>query len=240
MMAQRCVKEGCRLTAVDQPSIASADELFNLDPGSFTVVPNGVAGTQSFRSPAEHEKSPLRVGFVGLVQEGKGWHIAAEAVERVRQGGAKVSFVIAGSGPEADLARKWCEHRSDYAKYLGHVSAPDRTLMPRLDVLCLLSHVEGLPMVILEAMATGAVVISTPVGGVPAVIDHGRNGYLVDRTSDSVSACLSRLAKDRQCLADLSRNAILKIQSFYTLESISEQYDRVYFSRKPSRPAPSR
>ncbi len=233
-MAQRLLSEGCALVSVDESNLAVAEELFGLEPSRFAIIPNGVSEVRPYRETAAHFGGPLRVGFLGVIQEGKGWHLVADAVDRLVAEGICARLAIAGSGPEGDTARAWCASRPQYASYLGYVSEPVKTLMPNLDVLCLMSRVEGFPMVVLEAMASGVVVVSTAVGGIPAAVEPGVTGFLVPRTSEALAGALARLARDRQLLRTLSRNAIDRVHNRYTLEIVSSQYEELYF------PAPAR
>jgi glycosyltransferase involved in cell wall biosynthesis len=76
------------------------------------------------------------------------------------------------------------------------------------DVLVLPSHHEGVPMAILEGMAYGLPVIATPVGGIPDVIRHGREGLLVEvGNRGALTAALSRMVAEPALRASLGRGA---------------------------------
>jgi len=80
-----------------------------------------------------------------------------------------------------------------------------------LDAFALSSDTEGLPLVVLEAMATGLPVVSTRVGGVPTVLDEGKTGFLVPVGDEAaLRACLAGLAADpvaRRASGDAARTA---------------------------------
>ena len=77
------------------------------------------------------------------------------------------------------------------------------------DALVLASDYEGLPHVVVEALAVGTPVISPPVGGVPEVIIDGRNGLLVaDATEQRIADALARLRDDGALLRCLSEGAV--------------------------------
>ena len=89
---------------------------------------------------------------------------------------------------------------------------------------------EGTPLAIIEAMASGKAVIATAVGGIPEMINDGVNGILVhpDDTAE-LAGRIIRLAKDRQLLAGLGREAEkyikAKLGSRYVIEAITGLYD---------------
>lgn len=79
------------------------------------------------------------------------------------------------------------------------------------DILILNSKKEGLPMVVLEAMATGLCILATPVGAIPEILKDGKNGYFIDGTSDDIVKKLN-LASEK--LDEIYRNNIIDSQKF--------------------------
>ena len=113
---------------------------------------------------------------------------------------------------------------ADRCEFLGWITGEDKErLFERAGVYCLPSKNEGMPVSVLEAMAHGVPTITTPVGGVPQVIDDGANGYLMpvddgDRLSellcelmDSPDLRMSIGAAGRKTIFDrfnISRNVV--------------------------------
>ncbi|GAA3295643.1 glycosyltransferase [Dactylosporangium vinaceum] len=111
------------------------------------------------------------------------------AAARVTAANPAVRFLLAGSGPlqpvvAADLAL----HRlGDRVRILGPVPRAGR-LIAAADLLVLASHYEGLPVVVMEALAAGVPVVSTAVGGIPDLVRDGHNGLLVPPGSPAALA----------------------------------------------------
>lgn len=81
------------------------------------------------------------------------------------------------------------------------------------DVMALPSLSEGLPNVILEAMAFGVPVVASQVGGVPEIIDHGINGLLIESASSTnLAQALIKLANDPHLAKKLAQQARLDVQ----------------------------
>jgi glycosyltransferase involved in cell wall biosynthesis len=224
-LAARLVRHGSALTAVSRSTVETASELFGIPRPAFRVVPNGVSLQAIERSGRE---APLRVGFLGQIHEGKGWHIALEAVTRAHGAGHDLRFAIAGSGPDEARLRQALEGSAHFVKYMGHVPRASESFLRSVDVLLLPTRSEGLPMVLLEAMARGIVVVATAVGGIPEVIEHGRNGLLVSRDVAAVQRAIVQLSRDRAAVRALSAAAFETVRDRFTLERVCAAYDEVY------------
>ncbi|MFP1627998.1 glycosyltransferase [Streptomyces sp. 5K101] len=107
-----------------------------------------------------------------------------EAAEQVLAERDDALFVLAGDGPlrEQVLAEIGRRGLRDRVRFLGAVEGANR-LVAAADALVLASTYEGLPVVIMEAIAAGVPVVSTAVGGVPDLVRDGDNGILVPHGS---------------------------------------------------------
>ena len=96
------------------------------------------------------------------------------------------------------------------------------------DVLLITSIHEGLPTVMLEAMALGKPVVATPVGGIPEILKHQRNGLMfgIGDYSEAV-VLLSSLAADRIVRETIGRRGRESVKKF-TWSSVAMQYERIY------------
>jgi glycosyltransferase involved in cell wall biosynthesis len=229
-MAQRLPRYGAVLTSVDGVNTRVAEQVFQLPATSFHVVPNGM---QPVAPPAlclreRPPDAPFVLGHVGSMIHQKGWHLLAEAAERLNRDALRVRVVLAGRGPEEESARAWANRHSAWAEFRGFVPNPRVSVMPDLDILCLMSHWEGLPMSIVEAMSVGLPVIATDVGGVREAVVHGETGLLVARTPDALADAVSRLMAEPDRLVALQARARQVFAERFTLARVVEQYQQVY------------
>ena len=121
--------------------------------------------------------------FVGWVTREKGVFEALEVLERVRRLHLAATLTVIGGGRDRDAfwAAVQARNLSDAVSAPGWVAGDDvQRILRASDVFLFPSHFEGLPNALIEAMAAGLPVVATRVGGVPDLIRHGENGFLVD------------------------------------------------------------
>jgi glycosyltransferase involved in cell wall biosynthesis len=134
-------------------------------------------------SPIDLGAPPIErpvVGIVGRLSPEKGVDIGLEVYTAVRRHVPGARLIIAGEGAERqrldDHARRL--GIADSVTWLGYRDDLD-DVYRKMSVLLVPSRTEGLPNVALEAFAHGIPVVATAVGGLPEVISHGYNGFLV-------------------------------------------------------------
>ncbi len=226
-MGRQLARFGARLTSVDGLNTGLAEKLFGLRREAFAVIPNGIEPFDGAIPPRAAD-APLTVGHVGSMIPQKGWHILAEAAERLRGEGVPIHVVLAGQGPDAEAASAWAARHSEWAQFLGHVPDPRARVMTRLDVLCLMSQWEGLPMAIVEAMSVGVPVVATDVGGVREVVENGNTGLLIPRDAGALADALRALWKDPARRRAMGESARARFLERFTLDRIVARYDEVY------------
>ncbi len=149
--------------------------------GRIEVIPNAV-DTNVFRT-ADRGAAKAKWGFEGTVflyagrlQPEKRVIEIVRAFRELR--GHDVSLAVAGVGRDAPAIAE--EARAADVRMLGPVAREQMpSLMNASDALLLYSTREGMPTVVLEALASGLPVITTPVGAVPDVVKEGKSGFLV-------------------------------------------------------------
>ncbi len=102
-------------------------------------------------------------------------------------------------------------------------------ILQSFDVFVLPSLAEGIPLTILEAMATSLPVISTRVGGVPELIENDINGYLISPQDVNSLAIKIRHYIDRpELIKKHGNNGRLKVEESFSLQAMTDQYLKVY------------
>jgi glycosyltransferase involved in cell wall biosynthesis len=161
------------------------------------VIPNGVdVPPQVWPFP----DGPPKLVFVGRLGVRKGIFDLLQALESVHRSGLRIQLDLLGDGDldEVRLAVKSSELLRDYVSILGwRDEIAVREALRAAWALVLPSYAEGLPMAILEAMATGRAVIATRVGEIENLVVDGLSGLLIDPGDIAgLGSALRRLADD--------------------------------------------
>lgn len=99
--------------------------------------------------------------------------------------------------------------------------------MSKADIFCLPSNYEGMPMTIIEAMASGLPVAATAVGGVPDMITDGEDGLLCSNTPQNIADCLEKLIASEELRERLGKNAV-ETSKKYSSDNMAKKYYDLY------------
>ena len=171
------------------------------------------------------------VGMIARIDQQKDYETLAKAAARVVTATTKVRFLIVGAHSAEqlqvrhfELVKRWlaANRVSDYFIFTDF-----RTDVPRLlramDIVVLSTHYEGLPLVLLESMASGKPVVATAVDGVPEVVTDKQTGLLFPHQDDAMLAAhVISLIRDQSRAAHLGKSG----RSFIQANFNSEQFKR--------------
>ncbi len=195
-----------------------------------TVIPNGVS-TADYRPPNDEERTAARAHFglndervIGVAarlepQKGMGHFLRAAQMLLTRQ--PKTRFLVAGTGSlEAQ-----CRARADKLglrkaiTFCGNISHMLR-FYHAIDCFMLASLWEGLPYVILEAMACGLPIVSTRSFGCEGVIEHDQNGLLLPIQDEAgLARAAERVITDEAFASQLGQNARARVDEAFSLDT---------------------
>jgi glycosyltransferase involved in cell wall biosynthesis len=177
----------------------------NVEPKTKLFVNRGGVTEQS--GERRVRDGALSILCIGTLQEKKGQTVLVEAVRILRDRGVPVACTIVGSGPLAEVVRERIESAGltdvvSLGSYRPHAELQE--LYAEHEVFALPCVVasngdrDGLPAVLIEAAAAGCVLVSTPVSGIPELIEDCETGLLVpEHDAAALADALERLAGDR-------------------------------------------
>ena len=170
------------------------------------------------------------VGTMGRLVPIKGLDLFLNAARQIRDRRQDVKFVIAGDGPLRDSLRTMARQLDleDDVLFLGHRDDNCNTLA-LMDVFVLPSLSEGVPMVLLEALALSRPVVASRVGGIPEVIEHDVSGILIDtgQPDELVRGCLA-LIEDRGRAERLGVAGRKRIEQRFSADAMAASVTAVY------------
>jgi colanic acid/amylovoran biosynthesis glycosyltransferase len=166
-------------------------------------------------------KSAARLVCVGRLCEEKGQLLLIEAAARLVAKGIELELVLAGDGPlRAQIEDSIERHRlRAHVRITGWISSGDvRSEILAARALVLPSFAEGLPVVIMEAMALRRPVLSTYIAGIPELIRPGENGWLIaagsiDELASAMEDCLSKSGAVLQQMGESGYSRVIERHS---------------------------
>ncbi|MGD1914087.1 MAG: glycosyltransferase family 4 protein [Rivularia sp. (in: cyanobacteria)] len=172
---------------------------------------------------------------IGRLCKSKGQHLLLQAAANLNQLGQEAVYLIVGNDLEQDGA--YLQYLKDMAcklginklvYFLGHRSDIPQ-LLALSDLLVLPSYTEGLPLVILEAMAAGLPVVATPVGGIPEVVIHQETGFLVAvEDVQALGDVIFKLLQNPLLKNEIGNKGLEMVRKDFSLEKMCEEVFDIY------------
>lgn len=222
-----CVSEG--VAAFSQQTVG-------LPPGKLVVIPNSVnvelfakaqaADLTELGIPADH-----RVFLsIGRLDRQKGFDVLIEAVKSMTSLPLDVCFLIVGEGPESanlrqQVAQAGLSGRIHFSPRRGDIP----NLMASSLALILPSRWEGMPNVVLEAMAAARTVIATRVEGIPELVQQEVTGYIVAPESASeLATAIGKVCSSPDFVRDAGNASQAIVRERFTIDATADSYQQLY------------
>ena len=175
----------------------------------------------------------LELLFLGRIGALKGIFDVVDVIAHHKEEFAgKLHLTIGGDGEISALTNRIDNAQvGDIVEYAGWVSGDTKeALLRKTNVVVLTSHKEGLPLIILEAMAHGKGVIATPVGGIPEIISDGENGLLVHPgNTEEIYKSIVTYINDNTLARRQGEISLKRIEPFYP-ENVKAELVKIYSS----------
>jgi len=182
------------------------------------------------RDPSPQDR--IQLTTIGLLGPNKHTTQLIEALARLK-GRSDWVATIAGNG-EVEAARDRVKSLglSDRISVPGWIAQPAvQELLGRTDIFVLPSRSEGMPMAILEALSYGIAIVATPVGAIPEVVTHERNGLFVPvGDEDQLVSALTRLLDDGDLRRSLGAQGLKDHAAKFTLHAYLQRIEGIWRS----------
>jgi glycosyltransferase involved in cell wall biosynthesis len=235
-------RELARADAVTTVSAAIADSLvrdYGMDRARVRVVPNGAEMPDEIaeRIPARRLREQHGAGMhrplwlcAGRLERQKGQDVLLEALAELRRRGLEFVTVLAGEGSQRGALEERVRALGleAHARLVGQVEELGPWLAAA-DAVVLPSRWEGLPLVLLDALARGRPVVASAVGGIAEVIIDGEHGRLVPPDDPRALAdVLQHLHGHPDAALGMGRRGAARVRESYTWPRVIEAFESVY------------
>jgi coenzyme F420-reducing hydrogenase beta subunit len=180
----------------------------------------------------------IKILTIGRLVEKKGHEYAIKAIAKIVKKHKNIEYIIAGDGPLRnkleDLVSKLEIER--YVKFLGAVEQREALKLYHQAHIFVLPSVtasnddqEGIPVVLMEAQATGLPIVSTYHTGIPEVVLDGKSGFLVPENEvDALAEKLEYLIEHPEIWPDMGRCGRKYVEEKYDIKILNQQLVKIY------------
>lgn len=178
----------------------------------------------------KEEKKKL-ILFAGFMNDNKAPHLLLEAWKTLKEEYPDWHISLMGNGDvprfQAMADEMGLDESVDFPGYI--VGEKKEQLMRAGSIYCMCSYEEGFPMVVLESWAHNTAVVTTPVGGLPDVIEDGKNCLVFPfGDSNALAKCLEQLITNEDLRWQLGHNGCLMATEKFSLMAINKDLDIIY------------
>ena len=194
-----------------------------------------------FRPVSEQEKKRLRekwglrehdavIGIVSKLWDGKGHALLIRSFKEIRKERQEARLVIVGEGYLMESLKDLVSQLelSDAVIFTGFMEDVPQ-IIATFDVAVLPSYFEGMGRVLLEAMAMEKPVVGTLVGGIPDLIEHGVNGYLVSPGNErELTSAVLKILYDKGLAVKMGEAGRKKMTDRFSADTMVRSIEKVY------------
>lgn len=184
----------------------------------------------SFRKKSDLGKNVPVIGVIGRLVWQKGFKYFIEAIPDVLKEFKEARFLLVGEGElEDELKMKSkklkLEDKIIFTGFMGDI----KDVLASIDIFVMPSLLEGLPMILLEAMAMGKPIVATDIDGMQEVLDHGKTGLLVpSKDPEALSEAIVNLLIHRDKAHQMGINARRVVEERFGVDIMVQRVEEVY------------
>ena len=195
------------------------------------IAPRHFLDFDKFKIKKKFDERDNLIGYIGRLSEEKGTLNFVKAIPEIMKERDDINFLIVGDGQLRDKIEEYLnkENLNNTVKIEGwipHDELPD--YLNELKLIVLPSYTEGLPNIMLEAMACGTPILATPVGAIPDVITDGETGFILwDNSPECIAGNVIRTLNQSD-LDKIVKNAKELVENRYTYEAAVNRYKKIF------------
>lgn len=207
----------------------SIHEVYDVPVDKIPIVFNGMPVSRYFAKKDYKFNEGIRIAHVGRFSVEKNHSGLIESFDKIVKIYPQAILNLYGDGSLLETIQEIVSEKnlSDKVVFHGLTDCVAEELSKN-DIFCLPSNYEGVPMTLIEAMASAMPIVATAVGGVPDMLTDGHDAFVCPNDTDAVSQCLIRLIESQELREKLGQNALKRAYDF-SLHKMSEKYMELYY-----------
>ena len=169
--------------------------------------------------------------YLARVEKKKGIYETIDTFRIVAGDYPGMTLTIAGDGKELENVKQYVASKQiEGVEFIGHVAGQRKTETYMAAHLYIFpSYTEGMPNSVVEAMAFGLPVISSPVGGISDLITDGQNGYLTaSKDPEQIGLLVRRIVSDNKLMTEMAINNHFTARDKFTISATVKRLEKIY------------
>jgi len=175
-------------------------------------------------------KNDFVLGNVGRMDYWKNQRILIEILPDLKKISPQIKLILVGGGEEEGNLKKSAIKKGvkNDVIFLGQRSDVNQ-ILKAFDIFVFPSLTEGLPLVVIEAMATGLPIVASHVGGIPELVVNGETGFLVSPASkEEIKEAIIKLLNNPELRKEMGQIARKRFETHFSLPQMVQKYIEVY------------
>ena len=195
---------------------------------------------ERYESPAPVPGNGMRLIFVGRLVPVKGLRVLMDAFARARGTRPGLNLTLVGDGDDRALLERHAAPMGDAVTFTGYLSqAAVAEALAEADAMVLPSFAEGVPVVLMEAMAAGKPVIATQVGGVGELVEDGVSGFLIPPgDADALVDRILRIADDPELRSRMGAAGQVRVRTEFDVRTEAARVGALFAGQGGTAPRP--
>ncbi|RYU96853.1 glycosyltransferase [Emticicia agri] len=229
------VKNATKTICVSKSNYEDGAKRFSMK--NATVITNGInlakfdlnKSFKNVRKEFNIKENEVLVGFIARMTSQKDPFTLLKAIAKI-PADSLIKFLLVGDGDSKEEVLKMAEDLGINSRVIFESFREDiPDILHAIDIFCLPSLWEGLPIALLEAMAMAKAVVATAIDGTKEVIVHEKNGLLVQPSNpDELANALIRLANDKALREQLRKEARMTVEKNYNVARMTREVEKIY------------
>lgn len=214
--------------AISEEIRKSISNFHHLPESQVPVALNGVSLTKYYRKENYDLGSEVRIVHVGSLIPLKNHKLMIDVAEKLKNSNIQFTLECAGAGILHDNLQSIINNKglNGCVKLVG-LQSKINLFLKNADIFIFPSQYEGVPMSLIEAMASGLPIIASNVGGIPDMVSDGKNAVLINPSAEDLYSAIITVINNKELRKTIGEAAVIESKRFSS-SAMCERYISIY------------